>query len=58
MAYSVGNMVHSQVEPNDEISLIKTLAIDELAEVNWWVGVVLAVVSMRASGFRILTFSD
>lgn len=39
----MGNVMHAKIEPQDEILVSQRLAIEELVEVNWWIGLVHGV---------------
>lgn len=51
-------MMHSKVEPNDQVFLLQALSVKEVVEIHRRVVHILAVVSVGASGLSVLAFCD
>lgn len=51
-------MVHSQIEPDDQVLLLQTLSVKEVVEVNRGVVYILAVEPVSAFGLGILALCN
>lgn len=51
-------MMHSQVEPDDQVLLLQTLSVKEIVEVNRRVVYILTVESVSALGLGVLALCD